>query len=102
VGALLLIFLGVRNIYETRRNKLKTELTSAPLIGLGVGIDAGIACLSFSLSFYNAFAIAIVMSIFHGAFFVIGQCCAKFLQTAERMSFASGVFFIMLGIYKLF
>ncbi len=102
VGALLFVFLGVKNIYESHQSKTEIETTNALMVGIGVGIDAGVACLSFSLSFYNAFAVAIVMSIFHAAFFVIGQCCAKLLQTVERMSFASGVSFIMLGIYKLF
>ena len=67
-----------------------------------MGMDAGVACLAFSVSFLHATAIALVMAIFHSGFFILGRSTARFLQTAEHMSFASGVFLILLGLSKLF
>ena len=97
-SALLFVFLGVKNLLIKEE---KSDIVSAPIIGMGVGLDAGVACLSFAVSTCFAFAIALVMSVFHGVFFLVGKHCALLLKTAKRTSVACGILLIMLGIYKL-
>ena len=102
MGALLFIVLGIKNICAYRKEQEKNRNTSAVTVGISVGLDAGIACLSFSFAFMAAVALSVVMAVFHSAFFMLGQSTAKLLKTAKRGMLASGVFLILLGIYKLF
>ncbi len=99
LGGCLFLFLGIKNLCETKKGNV-SENINAPMVGFGVGTDAAIACLSYAVGFLDGIFIVTVMSVFHGAFFALGQCTAQFLKTAERASFVSGVFLILLGVFK--
>ena len=100
-GCVLFVFLGIKNICGYKK-RAEQKSTNASLVGISVGLDASVACLSFSLPVLHAFAVAFTMAVFHLVFFVLGQRSARFLKTAESMSFVSGVFLVLLGIYKFF
>jgi putative Mn2+ efflux pump MntP len=100
IGASLLILLGTKNL--ACANKTTTISLNAPLVGISVGMDATLACLTLSVPFLQVFAVAIIMSVFHGVFFVLGGIFSKVIKRGNKVKFASGVFLILLGIYRLF
>jgi hypothetical protein len=55
-----------------------------------------------TVPFSQIIAVAFVMSAFHGVFFVFGGLFSKLIKRGSGMKFASGVFLILLGIFRLF
>ena len=99
-SGILLILLGIKNIISSAKSAKVTSL-SAPLVGISVGADAMIASFTFAVPVLFAFAVALVMSVFHGAFFILGSKTAGLLKGAKKATFASGVFLILLGVFRL-
>jgi hypothetical protein len=100
-SGLLLVLLGIKNIISSTKSAKATYL-SAPIVGISVGADAMIASFTFDVPLLFAFAVALVMSVFHGAFFILGSKTASMLNGAKKATFASGVFLILMGLFRFF
>lgn len=101
LGSILLVVLGIRNLIATKR-EMRIKNIHPCIVGISVGVDAMIASFTICVPFIYTFAVAIIMSVFHGVFFILGQYFARFIKSGKSMSFASGIFLILLGIYRLF
>lgn len=101
LGCFLLMFLGVKNIIDFKKNK-EVEVTSPYLVGISVGTDAMVASFTLSVSFAFSFVVALLMSLFHGAFFILGKYLSKVIKNEKGMTFVSGVFLILIGIFRFF
>ena len=100
-GCVLLIFLGVKNIIEFKKGK-EDQVLAPCIVGISVGMDAMVASLTLIVSFKFAFIVALLMSVFHGAFFILGKFFSSVIKNEKGMTFASGIFLILLGIFRLF
>ena len=95
------MFLGIKNVIDSKKNK-EVEMTSPYLVGISVGTDAMVASFTLSVSFAFSFVVALLMSLFHGAFFILGKYLSKLIKNEKGMTFVSGVFLILIGIFRLF
>ena len=104
LGAFLFLFIGFKNYFGSFKEEglMKTSSAENPtLLGLAVSVDAGVACLAYSVKGMMIFPYAFVMFAGHFLFLLLGSLTAKLLFFVKKVSFLSGVFMIFLGIMKL-
>lgn len=115
LGSLLLIILGIYNIYKARNN-ISTDFDAdnsnyidakeAFVLGLAVSIDASCVSLGSGMIGLGSFILPIFMAIFH-TFFV--NCGSFFATTIVRrfkisnkvLSIIAGVILIFIGILRI-
>ncbi len=104
LSAFIFIFIGYKNylsIYE-KEDLLKSNVQdNSTLLGVGVSIDAGVACLAIPASGFNIFLYAFEMSLGHFLFLLFGSITVRAIKMIKGASFVSGVLMILLGIVKL-
>ncbi len=101
IGACVFLLLGLKNYYSFFSNEDKNvEYGSVTMLGIGVSIDAGIACLTTDIV-YSTFLCATVMFLGHFSFLLLGGFTAKAVKIVKKMSLYSGIVLMILGILKL-
>jgi hypothetical protein len=101
IGACVFILLGLKNYYSYfERDKREDEVGSISMLGLGVSVDAGIACLTTELV-YPIVLCSILMFLGHFCFLVLGAYTARAVKLVKNLSLLSGLILVFLGIIKL-
>ena len=106
IGGLIFILLGVKNYLEffiVKENLLSKMSKSNPtLLGIGVSVDACIACLSVNIE-SDCFILfyAFLMYFGHYFFLILGAKLSQRILATKVISLLSGLCLIALGIYRL-
>ena len=102
IGALVFMFLGLKNYLSYfSGSKSEQENSSLVLLGIGVSIDAGIACLTMELTM-PILVSSLVMFLGHFIFLLLGAYTARLVKFVKNFSLASGIALMALGVIKLF
>ena len=105
LSAFIFIFIGSKNylsVYE-KEDLLKVNVQDNPtLLGIGVSIDAGVACLAIPTCGVNIFFYAFEMFLGHFLFLLFGALTVRAIRMIKWASLISGVLMILLGIIKLY
>jgi|GEM_PF-2038162 membrane protein len=105
VGALIFIFIGIKNYAGLFRKKPlmdKSEPKELWLLGLAVSADAGLACLSVEMTAPIIPLYAFFFFAAHFFFLLLGTLTVRLTGFMNRLSALSGVCLIALGLFKLF
>ncbi len=110
IGALILIFLGIKMLWETFKSSHKDSEAlsmngfSLVILALSVSLDA--LSVGFTLGVYqfNLLSTAIIFGIFAGLMSFSGLCAGRFLGSwvGEKAHLIGGIILIGIGIKLLF
>ncbi len=105
IGAIVFIFLGIRNFREKEEEKSllnrNTTESSVCLLGLAVATDAAIACLMVEVKYALIVLYAFVMCVGHTLFLGISAFFVRLNGVKKPVTRISGVMLIAIGIFKL-
>ena len=104
-GALIFIAIGCKNYFGAFKQEeiLKRNTAFGPtLLGIGVSIDAGVACLAVAVDGAKVLLCAMEMFLGHFLFLLLGCMSVRAIRVMKGASIASGVLMILLGIIKLY
>ena len=106
IGGVIFIVLGLKNYLEFFQNGkalfVSKSKTNPTLLGVGVSIDASVACLSVELSNFNfILPYAFFMYVGHYLFLLLGARSAGGIKTTKYIAILSGFSLITLGIMRL-
>lgn len=104
LGAIILIFVGIYNLYLCLKNK-PTEIGNKTFLfaGFAVGLDGAMANLSLALMGINTFYVPIIIALMHALMVTLGILLSsiKFSKKIEKYKFFAPIILIVLGLYKL-
>ena len=101
IGACVFLLLGLKNYYSYFANDKGDEsVGSVAMLGLGVSVDAGIACLTTDLVSPLLLS-ATTMFLGHFCFLLLGAYIARAVKIIKKLSLISGLMLIFLGLFKL-
>ncbi len=98
-GGVVFIGLGVRNLFERKETQV---FSSVWVLGLGVSMDAALACLTLAVSPSRILFLALLFAFFHALFSALGFFCARFARAARFLTVTAGIGLIVLGVKKFF
>ncbi|MBR2989239.1 MAG: hypothetical protein IKC64_05920 [Clostridia bacterium] len=106
MGGVIFIILGVKNYLESFNSDgkllLKNTNSSPTLLGVGVSVDASVACLSVEISSFEfILPYAFFMYVGHYLFLALGASGAGRIKATKFVSILSGLCLIALGIMRL-
>ncbi len=105
IGGIILIGLGVFNIFhkEKKKDAYKSVFKQAIACGFAVGLDGALANLSLAIMGVNAFYVPLFIAFCHAVMVGIGMILSTLTLKikAEKLSIISPLILIALGVYKL-
>ncbi len=104
IGAIILILVGIYNLFFTTNNQSEKIASKAFILaGFAVGLDGAMANLSLSLMGINSFYVPIIIAVMHAIMVLLGIILSNVKLWAKimRYNFISPVILIALGAYKL-
>ncbi len=105
LSGLILIFIGVCNLFFSKKTSAVTGSSFKQIIltGFAVGLDGAAANLSLSITGYDSLFVPFLIAFTHFLAVSAGLFLAdaKFIKTIENINFVAPVILIILGVYKV-
>lgn len=105
LGGIILIALGVYNLFSKEKTQIETKsiLKQSLLLGFGVGLDGAFGNLSLALMGYNSFFVPVTIALTHLVLIGMGIFLSErhFLKIFKKLDFIPSLILILLGLYKL-
>ena len=104
ISALIFLFLSINAFKEdVNFKKVSISYINAILIGLCIGIDSSISCLSLSITGHNNIIIPIYFGLFHAFFIYMGNIIfiKKNIFNVKYIKYVSGILFLIIAVFKI-